>query len=135
GTPVHYEQADLFRWAPEQEYHLVFFANWLSHVPPQELDAFLSKVARAVRPGGYIAILDQYTPTPADRQIMQEGEGGKIYAQRTLRAGQKFTIVKIFYDTNILYQALTALGFEVGITRLSDIFFLLEARRVLPVLS
>jgi demethylmenaquinone methyltransferase/2-methoxy-6-polyprenyl-1,4-benzoquinol methylase len=51
NAPVSYQQADVFQWEPRQEYDLVFFANWLSHVLPKDLDAFLRKVARAVRPG------------------------------------------------------------------------------------
>jgi trans-aconitate methyltransferase len=126
---VHYQHIDLFQWEPKQEYHLVFFANWLSHVPPQELDAFLAKVSRAVRPGGYVAIIDQYAPTPEDRQIMKEGEGGSIYAQRPLRDGKTFTIVKVFYNVMALQETFITLGFEVVVHQLSDIFFFLEARR------
>lgn len=126
---VHYQHIDLFQWEPKQEYHLVFFANWLSHVPPQELDAFLAKVSRAVRPGGYVAIIDQYAPTTEDRQIMKEGEGGSIYAQRPLRDGKTFTIVKVFYNVLALQETFTSLGFEVVVHQLSDNFFFLEARR------
>ena len=126
---VHYHHIDLFQWEPKQEYHLVFFANWLSHVPPQELDAFLAKVSRAVRPGGYVAIIDQYAPTTEDRQIKKEGEGGSIYAQRPLRDGKTFTIVKVFYNVLALQETFTSLGFEVVVHQLSDNFFFLEARR------
>src|SRR6266852_5534654 len=34
NAQVHYQQADLFKWEPLQQYDLVFFASWLSHVPP-----------------------------------------------------------------------------------------------------
>jgi len=73
NAPVTYQEADLFQWEPGQPYDLVFFANWLSHVPPKDLDAFLNKVSRAVRKGGYLAIFDQSTPLLEDRQIMKEG--------------------------------------------------------------
>jgi trans-aconitate methyltransferase len=129
NTRVHYQQPDLFQWEPEREYHLVFFANWLSHVPPEELDTFLSRVARAVRPGGYVAIIDQYAPTPEDRQIMKKGEGGNIYAQRPLLSGKTFTIIKIFYDVMALQEIFTALGFEAMSYQLNDSFFFFEARR------
>src|SRR5579883_2327372 len=48
NSPVQFQQADLFAWEPVQRYDLVFSGFWLSHVPPQKLDAFLQKVARAV---------------------------------------------------------------------------------------
>src|SRR5919202_739009 len=62
NTRVRYQCADLFTWEPDQQYDLVFCAFWLSHVPPNALDAFLDRVRRAVRPGGYLVIVDQYTP-------------------------------------------------------------------------
>ena len=49
---VQYETADLFAWQPIREYDLVFFAFWLSHVPPEQLGSFLDKVAHAIRPAG-----------------------------------------------------------------------------------
>jgi trans-aconitate methyltransferase len=126
---VQFQQADLFQWQPEQQYDLVFFANWLSHVPPQRLDAFLGAVARAVRPGGSVAIVDQYAPMPEDREISVQTEEGAIYAKRSLRSGQTFLIVKVFYDLQTIETRLDELGFAVTIQKLDDIFFFLQARR------
>src|SRR5690348_6442412 len=111
-TPVEYQQADLFQWEPLQEYDLVFFAFWLSHVPPARVAAFLSKVSRAVLPGGYVVIVDQYAPTEEDRRLIKEGGGGRLYAERSLRDGQTFTIVKVFHDLMSLQRMFTDLGFE-----------------------
>lgn len=122
---VHFEQADLFTWEPAREYDLVFFAFWLSHVPPEALDVFLDKVRRAVRPGGQVVIIDEYTPTLEDQLIAK----GDIYALRPLRDGRTFTIVKVFYDLNMLQEKLVQSGFEVTIERLDSIFFFLSAKR------
>jgi ubiquinone/menaquinone biosynthesis C-methylase UbiE len=127
NAPVRFERVNLFQWEPMQEYDLVFFAFWLSHVPPEELDAFLDKVRRAVRPGGSMVIVDQYAPTLEDRELIKE-EGG-IYAQRPLRDGRTFTIVKVFYNLAALQDTLERLGFEVVIHKLDDVFFFLVARR------
>lgn len=126
---VHFQQADLFEWQPKQQYDLVFFANWLSHVPPQRLETFLGTVARAVRPGGSLAIVDQYAPMQEDREIIVQKEEGAIYARRSLSDGQTFTIVKIFYDLQIIENLLDALGFAVTVHKLDDIFFFLQAQR------
>jgi ubiquinone/menaquinone biosynthesis C-methylase UbiE len=127
---VSFQQADVFQWEPCQEYDLVFFANWLSHVLPKDLDAFLGKVSRAVRPGGHLGVLDQSAPFSEDREIMTEGEGGSLYARRSLRNGKAFTIVKVFYDVTLLQEMLAALGFEVALHQVSDLFFFLSARRL-----
>jgi ubiquinone/menaquinone biosynthesis C-methylase UbiE len=129
NASVQFQQADLFRWQPSQQYDLVFFANWLSHVPPQRLDAFLSTVARAVRPGGSLAIMDQHAPMPEDREISVQTEEGAIYANRSLQSGQTFLIVKVFYDLHVIENLLDALGFAVTVHQLDDIFFFLQARR------
>ena len=126
---VQFQQADLFQWQPTQQYDLVFFANWLSHVPPQRLDAFLGTAARAVRPGGSLTMVDQYAPMQEDREIsVRDAEEGAIYANRSLRGGQTFTIVKVFYDLQLIANMLGTLGFVVTIQKLDDIFFFLEAR-------
>jgi ubiquinone/menaquinone biosynthesis C-methylase UbiE len=126
---VQFQQADLFQWQPGQQYDLVFFANWLSHVPPQRLDAFLGTVARAVRPGGSLAMVDQYAPMPEDREIIvRDAEEGAIYANRSLRNGQTFLIVKVFYDLQSIENRLEALDLTVTVQKLDDIFFFLQAR-------
>jgi ubiquinone/menaquinone biosynthesis C-methylase UbiE len=130
NAAVRFEQADLFQWQPRQQYDLVFFANWLSHVPPQRLDAFLGTAARAVRPGGSLAMVDQYAPMQEDREIsVRDAEKGAIYANRSLRGGQTFLIVKVFYDLQSIENRLDALDFTVTVQKLDDIFFFLEARR------
>ena len=126
---VQFQQADLFQWQPRQQYDLVFFANWLSHVPPQRLDAFLGTVARAVRPCGSLAVVDQYAPMQEDREIIVQKEEGAIYAKRSLLNGQTFIIVKVFYDLQIIENLLDALDFTVTVHKLDDIFFFLHARR------
>ena len=126
---VQFQQADLFQWQPRQQYDLVFFANWLSHVPPQRLAAFLDTVARAVRPGGSLAMVDQYAPMPEDREIIvRDAEEGAIYAKRSLHNGQTFLIVKVFYDLQIIENLLEALDLSVTVQKLDDIFFFLQAR-------
>jgi len=122
---IKYQQADLFHWEPAQQYDLVFFANWLSHVPPTALDDFLGKVQRSVHPGGQIAIIDQYQPSDSDRQVAKEN----IYATRPIEDGRQFTIVKAFYDLHQLNHKLEQLGFEVNTHKFTDTFFFLAGKR------
>ena len=121
---IKYQQADLFHWEPAQQYDLVFFANWLSHVPPTALDDFLGKVKRSVRTGGQIAIIDQYQPSNSDKQIAKDD----IYATRPIEDGRQFTIVKAFYDLDVLQNRFEALGFEVDINKFADTFFFLSGK-------
>ena len=101
-TRLQYQQADLFQWEPEREYNLIFFANWLSHISPQTCGAFLRNVARAVRPGGMVAILDQSAPMAEDRPLIKEGTERMVYVQRTLGNGTTFICKSLFCEAKIL---------------------------------
>jgi demethylmenaquinone methyltransferase/2-methoxy-6-polyprenyl-1,4-benzoquinol methylase len=121
---VRYQCADLFTWEPDAQYDLVFFAFWLSHVPPARLDSWLTRALRAVRPGGTLVVVDEYAPTAADRQIAL----ADIYARRPLADGRTFTIVKVFYDLADLHARLAAQGVAVTIRPLDERFFVLHGR-------
>jgi demethylmenaquinone methyltransferase/2-methoxy-6-polyprenyl-1,4-benzoquinol methylase len=47
---VRLVEADVFSWKPDGVYDVVFFANWLSHVPPARFQAFWTTVRDALRP-------------------------------------------------------------------------------------
>jgi ubiquinone/menaquinone biosynthesis C-methylase UbiE len=121
---VRYLCADLFTWEPAEQYDLVFFAFWLSHVPPSRLDTWLATVLRAVRPGGSLVVVDEYAPTLEDEQIAL----ADIYARRPLADGRTFTIVKVFYDLADLYARLADQDVDVATHKLDDRFFLLHGR-------
>ena len=121
---VSYQHADLFTWEPARQYDLVFFAFWLSHVPPERLDDFFARVQRAVRPGGQLFIVDQYAPLPDDLLLPQEG----IQHTRTLRDGRAFTIIKVFHDLTMLEGKLAWPGFTVATQKHGDVFFSLLGR-------
>lgn len=121
-APVTYAQADLFAWEPDREYDLVFFSFWLSHVPPEQLDPFLAKVRRALRPGGKAFMIDSRrdaTAIPSDHSLPEEG----IVHTRKLNDGRAYQIVKIFYDPETLRQAFERHGFRAEV-RETDTFFI-----------
>lgn len=125
---ISFQQADLFHWEPVQKYDLIFFANWLSHVPPAALDEFLNKVRRSIQPGGHLAMIDQYLPSDSDKQVARDD----IYATRPLEDGRRFTIVKAFYDLPQLQDKLEGLGLEVSVDPFTDTFFFLVGKAKNP---
>jgi ubiquinone/menaquinone biosynthesis C-methylase UbiE len=118
---VEYVQADLFTWKPERHYDVVFFAFWLSHIPPERLDGFLDTVRDAVRPGGQIIIIDQTEPT-AEEIAVTEG----IQQARTLADGRQFTIVKVYYNPAMIQEKLAARGFQNVTYKAEEYFFYLS---------
>ena len=120
---VHYEQVDLFTWEPQQQYDLVFFGFWLSHVPPEKLEAFLQKVAKALRPGGHLFLVDsQRTPSSTARDHTPYEEQN-IHHVRKLNDGREFTIVKVFYTPDELTGKLRALDIAPDV-RLTENYFI-----------
>jgi ubiquinone/menaquinone biosynthesis C-methylase UbiE len=117
---------DLFEWEPERQYDLVFFAFWLSHVPPSRLSSFLSKVARATKPGGRAFIIDE---PKSDSNISGPNVKG-LYQQRTLRDGRSFQIVKAYYDPRKIERDLLKRGFQNDSIMIGKSFFYLCAARI-----
>lgn len=119
---VEYRQIDLFAWEPDAEYDLVFFSFWLSHVPPELVDLFLTKVYKSVRVGGQVFIVDsrfEHTSTANNHILIDDGS---IYKSRKLNDGREFQIVKIFYHPDKLQNKLTQVGFKAHVKETENYF-------------
>ncbi|MBW4596539.1 MAG: class I SAM-dependent methyltransferase [Brasilonema angustatum HA4187-MV1] len=126
---VKYHQIDLFTWEPNAEYDLVFFSFWLSHVPPELLESFLTKVYKSVRVGGQVFIVDsrfELTST-ANNHILDDT--GSIYISRMLNNGQEYQIVKIFYQLDELQNKLTKVGFKANVKETENYFIYGSGRK------
>jgi ubiquinone/menaquinone biosynthesis C-methylase UbiE len=126
---VDYVQADVFAWEPEVEYDMVCFGFWLSHVPPETLDAFLAKVCRALRVGGKLFLVDsRFSPTStAQNHVLEDDDN--IFVARKLNDGREFTIVKVFYEPDSLQARLHEQGFEVRVRLTENYFIFAEGTR------
>lgn len=123
SSRVKYYKTDLFTWQPDAEYDLVFFAFWLSHVPPNLLDSFLSKVNQSVSIGGQIFIIDSRFESTSTAKNHILADDGNIYKSRKLNNGQEFQIVKIFYQPDELQNQLKQAGFQAEV-RITDNYFI-----------
>jgi demethylmenaquinone methyltransferase/2-methoxy-6-polyprenyl-1,4-benzoquinol methylase len=119
---VDYHQTDLFQWQPEQQYDMVFFGFWLSHVPPEKLDGFLQAVAAALKPGGHVFMVDskQQSTAMANNQLNM-GDG--VQQERTLNDGRNFTIIKIYYEPDVLESAFARAGIDLN-ARFTETYFI-----------
>jgi SAM-dependent methyltransferase len=113
GTPVDYRRVDLFGWRPERRYDRVFFAFWLSHVPPARYPEFWSLVAAALRPGGLAVFVDDGVASTAGERWLP-GLAAPAAARR-LNDGTQHRIVKVRLDAAELTAALAALGWSADI--------------------
>lgn len=120
---VTYQQTDLFAWQPERQYDLVFFSFWLSHVPAERLDGFLTTVSSVVKPSGHVFMIDsrlEPTSTAKDNPLREDEE---IIRTRKLNDGREFKVVKMFYEPNDLHQYLARAGFAADV-RTTDHYFI-----------
>jgi demethylmenaquinone methyltransferase/2-methoxy-6-polyprenyl-1,4-benzoquinol methylase len=125
-TP-RFVEADLFTWQPDRQYDTIFFSFWLSHVPPERLEAFWGTVRSALAPDGRVFFVDALydeTSTAKDHQL----EGPDAHAvTRRLNNGREYRIVKVFYRPEELAQRLTAQGWQVKMEETLTYFYFGEA--------
>jgi demethylmenaquinone methyltransferase/2-methoxy-6-polyprenyl-1,4-benzoquinol methylase len=110
---VRFVEADLFEWQPPRRYDTVFFAFWLSHIPPTRLPDFWNTVASALAPGGKAIFIDDGPAASANEEVLANQPAPA--ALRQLDDGSRYRIVKVFHDAETLTEDLTALGWSVRI--------------------
>lgn len=113
GTTTRFIEADIFSWEPDRQYDTVFFAFWLSHVPPVEMEAYWNLLRWALAPGGCVVFLDD---SPPKAEIEEPVTGAKVpTVRRTLADGSQHLAVKVLHDAPGLTSQLNALGWEAHI--------------------
>ena len=117
---VQFREADLFAWRPPRRYDTVFFAFWLSHVPPTRLPDFWNTVAAALAPGGKVIFIDDGPAAAADEEVLANQAAPT--ALRRLDDGSQYRIVKVFHDPQTLTKDLTALGWSVHVRTMAGHF-------------
>ncbi|MET9218151.1 class I SAM-dependent methyltransferase [Streptomyces sp. NPDC003300] len=113
SSTVRFVEADVFAWQPPRRYDTVFFAFWLSHVPPARLPGFWDTVAAALAPGGRAVFVDD-GPGAATYEDVLTGHATPAALRRTDDGG-RYRIVKVFHDARTLTDDLTALKWSVSV--------------------
>lgn len=122
-APITFLQADLFNWQPDRQYDLVFFGFWLSHVPPEKLDPFLSMVAGAMKPGGRLFLVDSRRDETSSALNHKDEYPEDLYHERKLNDGRTYTIYKIFYEPAALQARLDQHGLKATVS-ITDTYFI-----------
>ncbi|WP_411574221.1 class I SAM-dependent methyltransferase [Streptomyces fradiae] len=113
GTGTRFIEADIFTWEPDRQYDTVFFAFWLSHVPPIEMQAFWDLLQWALVPGGRVVFLDD-SPTKAEiEDVVDETSVPAVH--RTLSDGSRHVAVKVFRGPAELTSQLNDLGWDAHV--------------------
>ena len=129
-STVDYVQENIFEWQPPQEYDVVFFSFWLSHVPPERFEPFWSLVAKAAGPNGRVFFVDsRYNPgATASNNYLNAPDDTTV--TRKLNDGRSFDIVKIFYEPDALVAQLARLGWQADVHWTENFFLHGSAQRL-----
>jgi SAM-dependent methyltransferase len=114
---LRYIEGDvLSSWAPDRSYDVVFFANWLSHVPPARFDHFWQTVSDALEPDGRVFLVDEGEDAWRHEQLREEfiAEKPTPVVARSLPNGTRFKVVKVFWNPEQLTSRLRALGWNIS---------------------
>lgn len=114
--------ADVFSWRPGLRYDTVFFAFWLSHVPPARLDAFWQLVEACLAPGGRAAFVDT-GPQEAAFEDELDSDADLPTARRRLADGSEYRVVKVLHDPDRLAESLAGLGWAAKVVPMGQTFF------------
>lgn len=127
NAPVHFVRAELFSWRPERRYDTVFFAFWLSHVPPERFVEFWSTVAEALQPEGRALFVDNGHEEARNERFATGG--GTPMVERRLADGSRHQVVKVLHEPAELETSLAALGWEAKVRLVAPTVFSGSARR------
>jgi SAM-dependent methyltransferase len=113
GLPVEFVTADLFTWHPPRRLDTVFFAFWLSHVPPARFAMFWSIVGAALKPDGHACFLDTDQRVQSEEDVLSGQPAPAV--RRRLNDGSQYRVVKLFYAPEELTTRLAELGWAAEI--------------------
>jgi SAM-dependent methyltransferase len=127
GLPVELIQADVFAWQPPRRYDTVFFAFWLTHVPPARFAAFWSMVGMALAPGGRVCFVDDSDRERAFERFVPDQATPAVW--RRLGDGSEQRVVKVYYSPAELAAGLAELGWTASILETSTPLLVGTAQR------
>ncbi len=122
ASRVTFIEADVFDWRPREVYDAIIFCFWISHVPGARLDNFLTSVATMLEPGGTVFFLDgrrEHTSTAVDHVLPQADHEIMI---RRLDDGREFSIVKNFWNAEVLAEKCHHAGLDVTLYETATYF-------------
>jgi 2-polyprenyl-3-methyl-5-hydroxy-6-metoxy-1,4-benzoquinol methylase len=118
---VGYVEADVFSWEPDDVYDVVFFANWLSHVPPARFEDFWRLVDKSLAPKGRVFFVDEAEDASRHKQMSEEWLDHAT-VRRTLLDGSTHRVIKVFWTPDELVARLHGLGWAIS-ARSTGAFF------------
>jgi SAM-dependent methyltransferase len=110
GDPrVQFIVANIFEWDPPEQYDVVYFRAWITHVPLDRFDAFWDLVRRALKPDGRV-FFDDDLEGAFEEEFLESH-----VVRRSTTFGPAHRVVKVFWKPAELEQRLNQLGWEIHV--------------------
>lgn len=123
---VTFEVADLEELDVHRHRYSMVVAGFLwSHIPLQEIDGFLERLAARLGPGTRAVFFDNRYVEGSSSPISHRDRHGNSYQKRRLESGETFTIIKNFPTPGDLLEQVRRLGSDVRVEEL-EYFWLLQ---------
>jgi demethylmenaquinone methyltransferase/2-methoxy-6-polyprenyl-1,4-benzoquinol methylase len=124
-----YRHVDLFSWQPERQYDGLFMGYFLSHVPAAMMEAFLAKLASALRPGGVLGLIDGRRDARSTSPDQPPPGPETELMTRRLNDGRTFQIIKRFDEPDVLADAFARHGIDANVRSTAVHFLYATAHR------
>jgi 2-polyprenyl-3-methyl-5-hydroxy-6-metoxy-1,4-benzoquinol methylase len=111
---VSFQVADVFSWAPDTRFDVIFFSAWLSHVPTRQFEQFWQSLGVLLAEHGRVLFVDEHVDE-CDKETYVLGQDEIV--ERRLRDGSTFRVIKNFVDPDRLELRLRRLGWDCTIRR------------------
>jgi hypothetical protein len=99
----------------------VFFAFWLSRVPPGRFESFWGTLRSALATGGRVLFVDTGPEEARFERFVPEA--GVAMVERQLKDGTAHKVVKMLYDPRDLAERLAAIGWTADIMGVGGTLF------------
>lgn len=116
-TYVTFVAADIFQWTPVEQYDVVVFAFWLSHVPLELFDRFWELVDSCLHDEGTVVVIDARAPRAAatlhqKETFFSEERIDDGVVMRQLGDGSRHRVVRVMWDPQELTARLALSGWD-----------------------
>jgi demethylmenaquinone methyltransferase/2-methoxy-6-polyprenyl-1,4-benzoquinol methylase len=127
---IEFACADVFEWEPPgaERFDLIFIGFFLSHVPPERFAPLWRRIRPWVADGGRVSFVDDRAGPDRPRSGAVVPGGPAFAHRRRLGDGREYTIVKVFYEPDLLARAIESLGWEADVRPVGGGFLFGTAR-------
>lgn len=103
---VLFQRDDIYQSTIDRQFDALFAGFFWSHVPLEQLDAFLTRCFQWVRPGGLLVFADNLFIPNSNTPVDSTDEAGNTFQLRRLQDGSSHRVLKNFPEPSFVVSKL-----------------------------